>query len=70
MKVQRGRDIGRVLVVVLTIVGVVAAILNLTLGGFTPIMWFLLALIVLLVLTCHEVLTIRNYLEGSNRKGS
>jgi uncharacterized membrane protein len=70
MKVQAGRDIGRFLVVVLTIVGVVTAALNLTFGGFTPIIWFLLALIVLLILTCHEVLTIRNYLERRNRKGS
>jgi uncharacterized membrane protein len=70
MKVQAGRDIGRFLVVVLTIIGVVTAALNLTFGGFTPIIWFLLALIVLLVLTCHEVLTIRNFLERRNRKGS
>jgi 4-hydroxybenzoate polyprenyltransferase len=65
MKVQAGRDIGRFLVVVLTIVGVVTAALNLTFGGFTPIIWFLLALIVLLVLTCHEVLTI--WKEGTGR---
>jgi hypothetical protein len=43
MKDQPGREIGRFLVVVLTIVGIVTAALNLTFGGFTPIIWFLLA---------------------------
>ena len=64
MKVQSRWDIGRYLVVVLAIVGIVTAALNVTFGGFTPIMWFLLALIVLLIITCHEVLVIRVFLEN------
>ena len=64
MKIQSRWDIGRCLVVVLVIVGIVTAALNATFGGFTPIMWFLLALIVLLIITCHEVLTIREWLES------
>lgn len=64
MKTQSRWDIGRCLVVVLVIVGIVTAALNLTFGGFTPIMWFLLALIDLLIITCHEVLTIRIFLEN------
>ena len=64
MKTQSRWDIGRFLVVVLTIVGIVTAALNATFGGFTPIMWFLLALIVLIIITCHEVLTIREWLES------
>jgi len=56
-------DFPRVLVVVLAIVGIVTAALNLTFGGFTPIMWFLLSLIVLLIVTCHEIMTIRISLE-------
>ena len=64
MKIQSRWDIGRCLVVVLTIVGIVTASLNATFGGFTPIMWFLLALIVLIIITCHEVLTIREWLES------
>lgn len=64
MKNQLKLDFPRILVVVLAIVGIVTAALNLTFGGFTPIMWFLLALIVLLIITCHEVMTIRISLES------
>lgn len=64
MKYQLRWDFPRILVVVLVIVGIVTAALNLSFGGFTPIMWFLLALIVLLIITCHEVLTIRISLES------
>jgi hypothetical protein len=56
-------DFPRVLVVVLTLVGIVMAALNISLGGFTPIMWFLLAIIDLGIITCHEVMTIRTSLE-------
>ena len=64
MKNQIKLDFPRVLVGVLIIVGIVTAALNATFGGFTPIMWFLLALVVLLIITCHEVLTIRIFLES------
>ena len=64
MKIQSRWDIARCFVVVLTIVGIVTAALNTTFGGFTPIMWFLLTLIILLIITCHEVLTIREWLES------
>jgi hypothetical protein len=64
MKYQLKCDFPRVLVAVLVIVGIVTAALNKTFGGFTPIMWFLLALIDLLIITCHEVLTIRISLQS------
>jgi hypothetical protein len=64
MKIQLRWDFPRILVGVLAIIGIITAALNLTFGGFTPIMWFLLALIVLLIITCHEVLTIRISLES------
>jgi hypothetical protein len=64
MKNQLGWDLLRLLVVVLLIVGIVTAALNATFGGFTPIMWFLLALAFLLIITCHEVLMIRTFLES------
>jgi uncharacterized protein (DUF983 family) len=66
MKNQLRWDFPRVLVVVLVIVGIVTAALNATLGGFTPIMWFLLALVVLLIITCHEIMRIRISLESKN----
>ncbi len=59
-----GHYIPRYLAVVLLIVGIVTAALNATFGGFTPIMWFLLALVVVLIITCHEVMTIRTLLEN------
>ena len=59
-----GHYFPRYLVVVLLIVGIVTAALNTTFGGFTPIMWFLLALAVLLIITCGEVLRIADFLES------
>ncbi len=64
MKNQLRWDFPRVLAVVLLIVGIVTAALNATFGGFTSIMWFLLALVDVLIITCHEVLTIRKLLES------
>ena len=64
----RKRSIGhyfpRVLAIVLLIVGIVTAALNVTFGGFTPIMWFLLALADLVIITCSEVLRIADFLES------
>ena len=59
-----GHYFPRVLAIVLLIVGIVTAALNASFGGFTPIMWFLLALADLLIITCHEVMTIRISLES------
>ena len=59
-----GHYVPRVLVMVLLIVGIVTAALNATFGGFTPTLWFLLALAVLLIITCSEVLRIADFLES------
>ena len=65
---SRKRSVGhyfpRYLAVVLLIIGIVTAALNATFGGFTPIMWFLLAIVDVLIITCHEVMTIRISLES------
>jgi len=65
---SRKRGVGhyfpRYLAVALLIVGIITAALNATFGGFTPIMWFLLALVDVLIITCHEVMTIRTLLES------
>ena len=66
MQNQLNLDFPRVLVVVLVIVGIVTAVLNVSFGGFTPVMWFLLALVVLLIITCHEIMRIRISLESKN----
>ncbi len=57
------RNILEWLVVVWLIVGIVTAALNLTFGGFTPIMWFVLALWAVLVIICGEVTMLREFLE-------
>jgi len=58
------RDILEWLVVALLIVGIVTAALNLTFGGFTPVMWFLLALVAILIIICSEITMIRELLES------
>ncbi len=57
------RNILEWLVVAWLIIGIVTAALNLTFGGFTPIMWFVLALWAVLVIICSEVTKLREFLE-------
>ena len=52
------------LVVALLIVGIVTAALNVTFGGFMPMLWFLLALVAVLIIICSEVTMIREFLES------
>jgi hypothetical protein len=59
-----GWNLLRLLVGLLVVVGIVTGALNATVGGFTPMLWFLLALVFVVIITCHEVLTIRTFLEG------
>jgi hypothetical protein len=54
----------RLLGIALLIVGIVTAALDATFGGFAPILWFLLALAVFMILICMEVLRIRTFLES------
>jgi len=65
---SRKRTVGhyfpRVLAIVFLIVGIVTAALDVTFGGFTPIMWFLLAVADLIIVTCSEVLRIADFLES------
>ena len=59
-----GHYFPRVLAIVLLIVGIVTAALNATFGGFAPILWFLLAIALLIIITCGEVLRIADFLES------
>jgi hypothetical protein len=52
------------LVMILLIVGVVTAVLNITLAGFTPIIWVLISLWALVMIICTEVTQIRVSLEN------
>ena len=51
------------LVMILLFVGVVTAVLNITLAGFTPIIWVLISLWALVLIICTEVTQIREFLE-------
>ena len=57
----------RYLVMVFLIVGIITAALNTAFGGFTPIVWFLLSLIALLIAICNEVLRIADFLESKGK---
>ena len=48
----------------LLIVGIITAALDIKLGGFTPIIWFVLALFIILIIICMEVSMIRAFLES------
>ena len=62
-KVKFLRNILETLVVIFTIVGIVTAALNVTLSGFKPIVWFVLAFWCILIIICMEVTMIRAFLE-------
>jgi amino acid transporter len=47
----------------LLIVGIVTAALDITLGGFTPIIWLVLSFGLILIIVCMEVTMIRTFLE-------
>ena len=51
------------LVMILLIVGVIAAVLNITLAGFTPLIWLVLSSWALIMIICTEVSQIRESLE-------
>ena len=62
-KVKLMRDILEWLVVIFLLVGISTAVFNVTFGGFTPIMWFLLAFWAVLIIICMEITMIRAFLE-------
>ena len=57
------RNILEWLVMIMLFVGVVTAVLNMTLAGFTPIIWVLISLWALIMIICTEVTQIRESLE-------
>lgn len=63
-KVRLLRNILETLVVIFLIIGIITAVLNVTFGGFTPVLWFLLAFWAVLIIICMEVTMIRAFLES------
>ena len=66
-KFTRYHGILELLFMALLIVGIITAALDVTLGGFTPIIWFVLSFGVILVIICMEVSMIRAFLESRKR---
>ena len=52
------------LVVAMLIVSIASTALDVTFSGFTPIMWFLIAFVAILIIICIEVTKIREFLES------
>jgi hypothetical protein len=67
MDLRKLHDIFEWPVLIFFFTGVVTAILNLTLGGFTPLIWFLMSLFFLVMIICFETTMIREHLEKKNK---
>ena len=57
------RNILEWLVMIMLIAGIVTAALNITLAGFTPIIWLVISLWALVMIICTEVSQIRERFE-------
>ena len=62
-RVTRYHNIIEIPVLIFLFIGIITAALNVTIGGFTPIVWFLLSFWCVLVIICMEVTMIRAALE-------
>ncbi len=67
-KFTRYHEILEWLFLALLVVGIVTAALDVTIGGFTPLIWFVLSFGVILVITCMEVSMVRAFLESRRQK--
>jgi hypothetical protein len=63
VKVTRYHDILEYPVLIFLFIGIIMAAFNVTLGGFTPTIWFILSLWFVLVIICMEITMIRTTLE-------
>lgn len=66
-KFTRYHNILEWLTMALLVVGIVTAAIDITLGGFTPIIWFILSFGVILIIICMEVSMIRAFLESRKK---
>ena len=62
-KVTRYHNLLEIPVLVFLFIGIITAVLNVTISGFTPIIWFLLCFWCVLVIICMEITMIRAALE-------
>lgn len=55
-------------VMIFFLVGILTAALNLTIAGFSPIVWFVISLWSLILIICMETSMIREHLEANLQK--
>lgn len=67
MSLNTIRELAEWVSLIMLVVGIVTAALNATFGGFTPIIWFLIALWFMLVVICTEITRIRESSEKSKQ---
>ncbi len=58
----------RYLALACLIVGIVTAAMDKVFGGFTPIIWFLIAIFCMVTVTCTEVHLTKEFLESKREK--
>ena len=63
MDLKKLHDILEWPVMIMFFAGIVTAALDITLGGFTPLIWFLISLWFLIMIICFEATMIRESLE-------
>jgi len=68
IKFTRYHNILEWLAMALLIVGIITAALDVSFGGFTPLLWFILALFIIVIIICMEVSMIRAFLESKDWK--
>jgi hypothetical protein len=66
-KFTRYQSILEWVVLIFLTVGIVTAALNVSLGGFTPLLWFVLSFGLILAIICMEVSMIRAFLESRTK---
>ena len=68
MSLEKLHEIWEWPVIVFFFVGIVTAAFNITLAGFTPLIWFVLSFGLILIIVCMEVSMIRAFLESRKQK--
>ncbi len=66
--VSKWGNLNRYLGLASLIVGIVTAALDVTFGGFVPILWFLIAILAFIIVVCTEVVQLRLLLESKKDK--
>lgn len=61
MNIDKVHNILEIIIGITFLVGVVTAVLNVSLAGFTPMIWFLISIQTVLVTICTEITTLREH---------